>query len=96
MRRGLLLSAAFLLLVLAAGDLLVIDCAVPGICAGTSGPAGCSDESRDDDCFCCCTHVVATPRVILRPLDRIRTAVVFAGISFMSADRARIDHPPRA
>lgn len=96
--------AAILLLLFAAMDLLV-----PGLCA-VEAPAGesaarivattkvadaTSDDGVVDDCFCCCAHIVARPRLDFRrspdevtPLHHDPRLVPLTGV-------AALYHPPR-
>jgi hypothetical protein len=93
-RRHLLLTTALILLLLAGFDLLVVDLA-SAVCKETAVP-GSSTSFPDEDCFCCCAHIVfATPASAL-PLRNIAGVDPVKAPSTLPPQLAPIYHPPRA
>jgi len=90
-RRSKFLIVTSLLLLLAAGvDVLALDFLLPSWC--TDG----SDSGRDDDCFCCCRHVVPTALVTLEPLELLRETVVPLEVTIATVEGPAVYHPPKA
>ena len=87
---------ALLLLMFAAVDLFGIDLFFPSLCVSPSSDASQSSSADEDDCFCCCGHIVfkAAPQLTTvhsRPSDSPPLTV-----RFNSAERASIYRPPRS
>lgn len=86
---------ALLLLLFAAVDLFGVDLFAPGLCDASASEGPANGSADEDDCFCCCGHIVfATPprieRVDSHPSDRPPLAVVGT-----SAELKPVYHPPR-
>ena len=69
-------------------------CELSSPIGNSSGPA---PNSSQDECFCCCHHVVFNvPLVTLVQLESIESAVPPEPTSVLTIYAADIDQPPRA
>ena len=91
-----MVCAALVLLLAAGTDLLAIDYLLPAACGGTSSPLSPSDNSPDDDCFCCCLHVVPSVPVSLEPSALLCDTVFLPDTFLRSLHRFSVYHPPKA
>src|SRR5215468_1128789 len=92
--RKVMMFAALLILTSAAYDLIVVDFCLSASCDEGATPNG-SKTSSDDDCFCCCAHIVFTKPTHVEPV-RIAVAAEFVPSAFFaSAEPEGIYHPPR-
>ena len=81
--------AAFALLFAAGADLLIVDLFTPFVCdSQTSG--------LDDDCFCCCAHIVVPAAPVHIPAEPVQVAELSLRPLFFSQDPPDVYHPPRA
>jgi hypothetical protein len=87
---------ALLLLLFAAVDLFAIDLFAPSLCA----PATASDSKNpvgdEDDCFCCCGHIVVSTAFQVLPVIGYSYDEPVPFLNLASADRTSIYRPPRA
>ena len=90
----IMVFAALMLLTAAAWDLIVVDFWSLATCDEGSSSG---KSYPDDDCFCCCTHIVMAGAPV-----QIELGTVFEDISplpttfLAKVEPARIYHPPRA
>jgi hypothetical protein len=85
--------AALALLLLACADILAVDMFGQ---SGNTAPA-CSDgENHDEDCFCCCRHVIVTPQLAPQQIRQSQTVVTAELPAFESRPVAVPFHPPRS
>lgn len=85
---------ALLLLLFAAVDLLAIDLFAPALCDTTSTGAS-TNPVDDDDCFCCCGHIVVSTPFQVLPVTAYSSDEPTPVVTPVSADRGCIYHPPR-
>ena len=78
-------TVALLLLLLAAGDLLVVDLAFAADC-----------ENSGDECFCCCTHIVIPQLSKPEPLRELVALETPPQPEAISVIPSPVYHPPRA
>jgi len=91
--RRLTFFAALLLLSAAAYDLLGVDFLSPALCAGSSDNA--AKPYPDDDCFCCCAHVVLISPASVEPIWVYSLAESTPSVCAANAEPTPIYHPPR-
>ena len=91
--RTVMIVAALLILSSAAYDLLVVDFWSVALC--DEAPQNGSKPYPDDDCFCCCAHVVLTKPTLIEPLEIARVAEFAPAKLFVSAEPTGPYHPPR-
>jgi len=89
-------SVAILLLLFAAVDLFGVDLFVPSLCLSPPSDASEGPTADEDDCFCCCGHIVfkAAPRLTAvhsRPFDTSTLT-----LRFISGESTSIYRPPRS
>jgi hypothetical protein len=88
-----MMFTALLILTTAAYDLLVVDFWSQASC---DQPAQNGDtQNANDDCFCCCAHIVLTQPTQIEPVRITRIVQVASSESFISAEPTGIYHPPR-
>ena len=64
---------------------------------GTSGtPADSAPDLPDEDCFCCCSHLVATPRFVVAQFAIDRPVTVPRAPRPVTAPPRTLFHPPRS
>lgn len=84
---------AVLLLTWAAYDLLVVDSGLQGYCSEDSSNNG--SKPYNDDCFCCCAHIVLTKPTQVEPVQIATVAEFIPSALFVGAEPTGIYHPPR-
>ena len=89
-RQGIFVFAAFALLFAAATDLLVVDLLAPLICDDSQA------SGQNEDCFCCCAHIIVTVPPVHIPAQPIQFADLAAPPVFLSQESTDVYHPPRA
>lgn len=88
---------ALLLLLFAAVDLFAIDLFAPSMCAPTTTSDGSGNPGADeDDCFCCCGHIVVRAPLHIVPVAAFSSDEPVVVVSPASVDRPSIYRPPRA
>jgi hypothetical protein len=93
--KNMVRCAALALLLLAAGDILVLDLFSLNGCADFSGALE-EANAGPEDCFCCCVHVVAQPVAGDNDfVGLVTVADVSADLRPPSSDLEPIYHPPR-
>jgi hypothetical protein len=85
---------AVVLLLLAGTDLLAIDLFSSFLC-DEGRLSGSSKASPDEDCFCCCAHVVHSTPLVYRPLQMINTFDPAIQPVPRSPELTSVYHPPR-
>src|SRR5215475_932230 len=93
--RKAIVFTAFFLLASAAVDLLGVDLWSPLLCDESSSENG-SRPSSNDDCFCCCTHIVLTRPIVLEPAQICAVAESLPSMFMTNAEPTGIYHPPRS
>ena len=89
--------AALLLLLFAAVDLFAIDLFAPSMCAPTTTSDATGSPSGDeDDCFCCCGHIIVRAPIHINHVAAFSSDEPVVIVSAASVDRPSIYHPPRA
>jgi hypothetical protein len=93
-------AAALALLLIAATDILVVDTAFATACSSNAANSGTTQSPNsgpgDDDCYCCCTHIVLTnsPEFVFTELVE---AIYFNRVlSSPITEPKPILHPPRS
>ncbi len=88
---------ALLLLFFAAVDLFAIDLFAPSMCApATTSDASGTPGGDEDDCFCCCGHIVLRASLQIIPVAAFSSDEAVAIVSPASNYRPSIYRPPRA
>ena len=87
---------ALLLLLFAAVDLFAIDVFAPSLCAPATTNESTSPVGDEDDCFCCCGHIVVSTAVQVVPVAAYSSDEPVPAVNPASADRNCIYRPPRA
>ena len=88
---------ALLLLLFAAVDLFAIDLFAPSMCAPTTTSDGSGNPGAgEDDCFCCCGHIVVRAPLHIVPVAAFSSDEPVVVVSPASVDRPSIYRPPRA
>jgi hypothetical protein len=91
-RTGLWRLAALALLLCGTFDLLAVDTGLWNACGGN---ACCDDSPSNEDCYCCCAHVLVIPYITVDPAS-ISVGFVGPEPSFLASVPARVpDLPPR-
>ncbi len=85
--------AAFVLLLCAAFDLFAVDTALLRPANSTDSDCGCPS---DEDCFCCCRHIVIVPAVTFMPMQAVAEVEQQPLPRFHSIHLPVPYHPPRA
>ena len=110
--RKIVRSAALVLLLNAGVDLLLVDALGPALYAETGSArqiargeaaqsqnpssSGGAKQFPDDDCFCCCSHIVISHSADVTPADVISFALPSPSSSKPLSEPTCIYHPPRA
>lgn len=98
--RKVVRSVALALLVSAAVDLFVVDLVASPPCARTVGAASTSEPGQrpdaDDDCFCCCSHIVPGRAPDLARASLIGPQAAPQEPAEPASKPTSIYHPPRA
>ena len=81
--------SAFVLLFAAAADILVLDLLAPYLCDDSQTSA------QNEDCFCCCAHIIVGVPPVHVPAQLIQFADVGTRPAFFSQEPAAVYHPPR-
>ncbi len=92
--RTSLRCTAFILLLAAAFDIFVVDFALAGSCDEAASQNG-TKPYPDDDCFCCCAHIVLTKPAHVEPLQVYSVAESIVSILTTDSEPDGIYHPPR-
>jgi hypothetical protein len=92
--------AALALLMVAASDVLVVDTAFAASCNSNPTSSTGSQQSPgpgDDDCYCCCTHIIpGASQIPLVTIDRIELLAEALTPNLVDAESQPIVHPPRS
>jgi len=94
-RTGVFTLAALTLLLAAATDLLIVDFASAWICDGATSP-GSSTRLPEDDCFCCCAHIIVPVPPITIPSQTAQSFLPVTDFRLVSPQLGTVYHPPRA
>ena len=94
-RIAILRLAAVVLLLLMGVEFAVCDVVGVGQCESFGTP-GVPSGPQDDNCICCCTHIVVTQPVVLLPLAEQVMMTAALDPAEPNYDRPSIYHPPRA
>jgi hypothetical protein len=89
-RKQIFVLAAFALLFAAGTDLLVVDLFAPLLCDDSQA------SGRNEDCFCCCAHIIVAAPPIQIPAQPVQFTDVAASPVFFSQEPTDVYHPPRA
>jgi hypothetical protein len=90
MRRSFRTYAALLLVLGAGFDLLIVDFGIFSFCSDDAG-----SNAPNDDCFCCCSHIVLAPLALLQPGEVIEFADPPPSLARPRVAHDRVYHPPR-
>lgn len=95
--RSIVRAVAVLFLLMSATEVFACDL-LPSPSCELGIPAGDSDATQsNDDCFCCCHHVVAANRpVTLTPCESVEIIVATVTNPVLESYSPAIDQPPRA
>jgi hypothetical protein len=55
-----------------------------------------SAPSSQEDCFCCCAHIVPAPHFSFASIERSASAVTFYHFNQLTASAPPLYHPPRS
>jgi hypothetical protein len=86
---------ALFLLLFAAVDLFAIDLFAPALCAPASTSESTNPAGDEDDCFCCCGHIVVGTVFQVEPVTAYSSDEPVPILNPVSADRPSIYRPPR-
>ncbi len=89
-------AASALLLISVAIDMIGVDILEQAVHKTQSQKLPCPDNGISDDCFCCCVHVVLTPRVRLFRVELGSFLEFFDTRTPSVIDLDPPYHPPRA
>ncbi|MCI0721736.1 MAG: hypothetical protein L0338_22610 [Acidobacteria bacterium] len=69
--------------------------------ATTVSPPGTSNDhgtrlDYEDDCFCCCSHIVHSPHFELSDVNSVSPANLVTSLGLPLGSAERIPHPPRS
>lgn len=87
--------AAVAILLLTGVELFACDILESSQCESFGMP-GTSPDQQDDNCICCCTHIVVTQTAMLEPQSEQVMAVSALNPTQPHYDPSAIYHPPRA
>lgn len=94
-RAAIFRFAAVLLLLLTGAEIFACEILAPDNCESFGVP-GDSDQSQpDDNCICCCTHIVIASAITLAPCADQVSTVVFVELLKSTRQSSAIYHPPR-
>lgn len=109
LRQQIIRYAALTLLLSAAVDIFVVDLSSSSFCDDSTSPLALvlNDSGKNqtviesakllrDDCFCCCSHIVVSRAIEVRPVEIISFVPTFIGTADPLTEPALIDRPPRA
>lgn len=86
--------AAVVILLLTGVELFACDMLAPNQCESFGMP-GTSPDQQDDNCICCCTHIVVVEPVVLAPQPEPVMTVSVLDPAQPHYDPPAIYHPPR-
>ena len=89
-RQSIFVFAAFALLFAAGTDLLVVDLLAPLLCDDSQ------DSGQNEDCFCCCAHIIVAVPPVQIPAQPIQVADLAASPVLFFQEPSDVYHPPRA
>ena len=94
-RASLLRLTAILLLLLAGTELFACEVLAPEQCESFGFPTDQSSQEADDDCICCCSHVLVVDPP--QPFAVAESPGEFAPLSRAAVEREAppVYHPPR-
>lgn len=87
--------AAVAILLLTGVELFACDMLASNQCESFGMP-GTSPDQQDDNCICCCTHIVVTQTAMLEPQPEQVMMVSVLDPAQPYYDPPAIYHPPRA
>ena len=89
-RQSIFVFAAFALLFAAGTDLLVVDLFAPLLCDDNQA------SDQNEDCFCCCAHIIVAAPPVQIPAQPIQVADLAASPVLFFQEPSDVYHPPRA
>lgn len=92
-RRHVFILAAIALLLAAGTDLLIVDVFSSVRCDGSE--PGSSEQLPDDECFCCCAHIVMPVPPVAVPEQALELVQFIAEPDLLKPEPAHVYHPPR-
>lgn len=92
---AVLRAVALFLLFYTGADFIACDVAALVTCE-LGDVSDSNGGAKQDDCFCCCTHLVITTPDVLNALGPVSFPQAEPVLIQPSADRASIYHPPKA
>jgi hypothetical protein len=87
--------AAFVLLLAAGTDLLIVDFISPTLCDESQVP-GSSKTFSSDECFCCCGHLVMPVAPVVMPVQVLAFLDSTPELILFTSELAHVYRPPRA
>lgn len=89
------LAAIFLLLVTGA-ELFACEMIAPDRCESFGFPSDNSNSTGDDNCICCCTHILIAEPITLDACGEATLALEVPAIAPPDSEPLSIYHPPKA
>ena len=89
----LLRCVALVLLLVAAVDLGAIDLFAPAMCSDSTDSGS---AAKDNDCFCCCAHIVFSSPPPLPQVSQETSEFALLNLPSLSGDRLSVYRPPKA
>ena len=90
-RTSIFRLAALFLLLLTGAELFACEMIDPQNCEGFGFPK----SGADDNCICCCTHIVVADMIVLHPIAERVTSVMTSVAPKPEHKSFSIYHPPR-
>lgn len=91
--------AAVLLLLITGAELFACELIAPGQCESFGFPSDNSNPanpSNDDNCICCCTHILITEPVTLEACGEAALALEAPTVAAPESEPLSVYHPPKA
>jgi hypothetical protein len=88
--------AAVLMLLLTGAELVACEMIAPDRCESFGFPADNPNSTGDDNCICCCTHILIAEPVSLKACAEVVAIAEYPALAPPESEPPSIYHPPRA
>ena len=88
--------AALLMLLLTGAELVACEMIAPDRCESFGFPSDNPNSTGDDNCICCCTHILIAQPVSLKACAAVIAMADDPVLAPPESEPLSIDHPPRA
>ncbi len=89
--------AAMLMLLLTGAELAACEMIAPGRCESFGFPSDNPNSTGDNNCICCCTHILIAQPVFLEACaEVVASADYYPALAPSESEALSIFHPPRA